>query len=129
MNTIIEIKTSSLSDGDFNRGVFATCSIKKGELLHSAPVIAYPNEQHEHIEKTLLADYAFEYGIGRTAILLGYGMLFNHSYDPNATYEINFDNETFDFFAYKDIEAGEEILINYNGEVDDQELLWFDQEK
>lgn len=126
---MIEIKTSSLSDGEFNRGVFATQNIKKGELLHQAPVIAYPNEQHEHIEKTLLADYAFEYGIGRTAILLGYGMLFNHSYTPNATYEINFDNETFDFFAYKDIEAGEEILINYNGDEEDQELLWFDRDE
>lgn len=126
---MIEIKMSALSDGEYNRGVFATQDIKKGELLHQAPVLAYPNEQHEHIEKTLLADYAFEYGIGRTAILLGYGMLFNHSYTPNATYEINFDNETFDFFAYKDISAGDEILINYNGDEEDQELLWFDQEK
>ncbi|TKC16113.1 SET domain-containing protein [Robertmurraya kyonggiensis] len=125
---MIEIKSSSLSDGEFNRGVFATCDIKKGTLIHEAPVIAYPNEQHEHIEKTLLADYAFEYGINHTAILLGYGMLFNHSYEPNATYDINFDNHTFDFFAYKDIKAGEEILINYNGDVDDQEKLWFDRE-
>lgn len=126
---MIEIKTSALSDGEFNRGVFAKRNIKKGELLHEAPVIAYPNEEHQFIEKTLLADYAFEYGINHTAILLGYGMLFNHSYKPNATYEINFDNHTFDFYAYKDIKAGEEILINYNGDVDDDELLWFDREK
>lgn len=126
---MIEVKTSPISDGEFNRGVFATQDIKKGELFHEAPVIAYPNEQHEHIEKTLLADYAFEYGINHTAILLGYGMLFNHSYKPNATYEINFENHTFDFFAYTDIKAGEEILINYNGDVDDKELLWFDKEE
>lgn len=125
---MIEIKMSMISDGEYNRGVFATQDITKGTLLHQAPVLAYPNEQHEHIEKTLLADYCFEYGIGRTAILLGYGMLFNHSYTPNATYEINFDNETFDFFAYTDIQAGEEILINYNGDEEDQELLWFDRE-
>ena len=36
---------------------------------------------------------------------------------------------TFDFYAHKDIKAGEEILINYNGDVDDKELLWFDQEQ
>ncbi|MEH6939702.1 SET domain-containing protein-lysine N-methyltransferase, partial [Bacillus sp. JJ664] len=48
---MIEIKTSTLSDGEFNRGVFATRDISKGELLHEAPVIAYPNDQHEHIEK------------------------------------------------------------------------------
>jgi uncharacterized protein len=125
---MIEIKTSKLSDGEFNRGVFATRDIQKGELIHEAPVIAYPNKEHEYIEKTLLADYAFEYGINHTCLLLGYGMLFNHSYQPNATYEINFPNHTFDFYAYTDIKAGEEILINYNGDEDDQEPLWFDKE-
>ncbi|RAS71611.1 SET domain-containing protein [Priestia endophytica] len=125
---MIEIKASALSDGEFNRGVFAKQDIKKGTLLHEAPVIPYPNKEHDYIEKTALADYAFEYGVNHTAILLGYGMLFNHSYTPNATYKINFDNHSFDFYAYTDIQAGEEILINYNGDVDNQELLWFDRE-
>ncbi|SEJ47489.1 hypothetical protein SAMN04488127_1924 [Bhargavaea ginsengi] len=126
---MIEIKTSTLSDGEFNRGVFATCDINEGTLIHQAPVIAYPNDQHEHIEQTLLADYAFEYGLNHTAILLGYGMLFNHSYQPNASYEISFENQTFNFYAHTPIKMGEEILINYNGDEDDQELLWFDREE
>ncbi|WP_078409525.1 SET domain-containing protein [Priestia abyssalis] len=126
---MIEIKTSTLSDGEFNRGVFATRDITRGELIHKAPVIPYPNEQHAFIEKTLLADYVFEYGKNHTAVLLGYGMLFNHSYKPNATYEINFANHTFDFYAYKDIKAGEEILINYNGDVDDKDPLWFNKDE
>ena len=125
---MIEVKLSPIGEGEFNRGVFAKCAIKKGQLLHEAPVISYPNEQHQHIEKTVLADYAFEYGENHTAVLLGYGMLFNHSYEPNATYDINFDQHTFDFFAYKDIKAGEEILINYNGDVDDEEQLWFNDD-
>ncbi|MTT31805.1 SET domain-containing protein-lysine N-methyltransferase [Terrilactibacillus sp. BCM23-1] len=126
---MIEVKSSPISNGEFNRGVFATCDIKKGTLIHEAPVIAYPNEEHEHIEKTLIGDYAFQYGINHTAILLGYGMLFNHSYEPNANYKINFDNHTFDFYAYKDIKAGEEIFINYNGEVDNKDPLWFEEEE
>jgi SET domain-containing protein len=125
---MIEIKTSKLSDGEFNRGVFATRDIAKGELIHEAPVLPYPNDQHVFIEQTLLDDYAFEYGKNHTAFLLGYGMLFNHSYKPNATYDINFANHTFDFFAYTDIKAGEEILINYNGDVDDNDPLWFNME-
>ncbi|EXX90396.1 lysine methyltransferase [Paenibacillus darwinianus] len=124
---MIEIKTSKLSDGEFNRGVFATRNIAKGELIHEAPVIPYPNEEHEFIEKTLLADYAFEYGANHTALLLGYGMLFNHSYQPNAIYELNFDNHTVDFYAHTDINAGDEILINYNGEVDCDDPLWFNE--
>ncbi|WP_096274352.1 SET domain-containing protein [Paucisalibacillus globulus] len=125
---MIEIKKSLISEGEFNRGVFATQDIKKGTLFHEAPVIPYPNDQHEHIEKTLLADYTFEYGINHSAILLGYGMLFNHSYEPNANYKINFDNHTFEFYAYTDIKAGDEILINYNGNVDNDDPLWFNED-
>lgn len=125
---MIEVKTSSLSNGEFNRGVFATRDIQKGELLHEAPVISYPNDQHQHIEQTLLADYAFEYGKNHSAILLGYGMLFNHSYEPNTDYEINFRNHTFDFYAFTDIKKGDELLINYNGDVDDKDPLWFNQD-
>ncbi|WCN36231.1 SET domain-containing protein [Aneurinibacillus uraniidurans] len=124
---MIEIKTSTLSDGEFNRGVFATRDIAKGTLIHEAPVIPYPNEDHVFIEQTVLADYVFEYGANHTAVVLGYGMLFNHSYKPNATYDINFENHTFDFYAYTDIRAGEEILINYNGDVDDKDPLWFNK--
>ncbi|MNH82772.1 SET domain protein [compost metagenome] len=126
---MIEIKISSLSGGEFKRGVFATRNIVKGELIHEAPVIPYPNEQHEFIEKTILSDYVFEYGVNHTAVLLGYGSLFNHSYEPNAVYDINFEQHTFDFYAHTDIEAGEEILINYNGEADCDDPLWFYEEQ
>ncbi|PZT53008.1 SET domain-containing protein [Paenibacillus silvae] len=123
---MIEVRQSKLGDGgEFNRGVFATVDIAKGQLIHQAPVVPYPNEDHEHIEKTILEDYVFEYGANHTAILLGYGSLINHSYEPNATYDINFENHTFDFYAYIDIKAGEEILINYNGEEDNMDPLWF----
>lgn len=126
---MIEIKTSTLSNGEFNRGVFATHDRAKGKLIHEAPVIPYPNKQHVFIEKTILDDYVFEYGKNHTAVVLGYGMLFNHSYKPNATYDINFANHTFDFYAYTDIKAGEEILINYNGDVDDKDPLWFNKDE
>lgn len=125
---ILTVKRSELSQGEFNRGVFATEDIKKGELIHEAPVIPYPNREHIHIEKTILADYVFEYGINHSAVVLGYGSLFNHSYEPNAIYEINFESHSFKFYAQRDIKAGEEILINYNGDVDDKEPLWFNKE-
>src|SRR5688572_26907975 len=126
---MIEIKISKFSKGEFKRGVFATRNIQKGELIHEAPVIPYPNEDHDFIEKTILSDYVFEYGANHTAILLGYGSLFNHSYQPNATYDINFNNHTFDFYAYTDIKAGDEILINYNGDVDCDDPLWFTEKE
>ncbi|OIJ12862.1 SET domain-containing protein-lysine N-methyltransferase [Anaerobacillus arseniciselenatis] len=126
---MIEVKKSPLGDGEFNRGVFATRDIKKGELIHEAPVIPYPNIEQILIDETTLADYVYEYGKNHSAVVLGYGMLFNHSYEPNATYDIHFENHTFKYYAYTDIKAGQEILINYNGEVDNKEPLWFLKEE
>lgn len=125
---MIEVRTSVISDGEFNRGVFATRDIAKDELIHVAPVVPYPNEQHKHIEQTILEDYVYEYGKNHTAIVLGYGMLFNHSYTPNADYRIDFSKHVFEYFAYKDIKKGEEILINYNGDVDNEDPLWFNMD-
>ncbi len=125
---MIELKTSTINDDEFDKGVFAKCDIAKGQLIHEAPVLPYPNEEHVHIEKTHLADYVFEYGENHSAFLLGFGMMFNHSYTPNADYEINFTNHTFEFYAHKDIKAGEEILINYNGEIENDSPLWFNEE-
>ncbi|MDQ0245069.1 hypothetical protein J2S09_002645 [Bacillus fengqiuensis] len=68
---MIEIKISTLSNGEFNRGVFATHDRAKGKLIHEAPVIPYPNKQHVFIEKTILVDYVFEYGKNHTAVVLG----------------------------------------------------------
>ncbi|MBA2174157.1 SET domain-containing protein-lysine N-methyltransferase [Halobacillus locisalis] len=126
---MIELRSSSLENDDLARGVFATRDIKKDELIHEAPVIPYPNEEHEHIEKTMIADYAFEYGENHSAFVLGYGMMFNHSFKPNAYYEISFEKHTFDFYAYRDIKKDEQIFINYNGEVDIDDPMWFDHEE
>lgn len=126
---MIEIRTSTIDEDELNRGIFSTKDIAKDELIHEAPVIPYPNSEHVHIEKTMLADYSFEYGENHSAFVLGYGMMFNHSYQPNAYYRINFERHTFDFYAYRDIKADEEIFINYNGDVDIDDPLWFDQEE
>ncbi|MCP3026413.1 SET domain-containing protein [Halobacillus sp. A5] len=126
---MIEVRRSNITDDETNKGVFATRNIAKDELIHEAPVLPYPNKEHKHIEKTYLADYAFEYGSNHTAFLLGYGMMFNHSYQPNADYRVNFENDSFDFYAFSDIKEGEEIFINYNGEVENDDPLWFNEEE
>ena len=43
---------------------------KKGSFYMKHPSFLIQMNEHQHIEKTMLADYAFEYGIGRSAILL-----------------------------------------------------------
>lgn len=111
--------------GKYGRGIFAIRDIKKDELIESSPIVLSPKSEWKYLEKTKLFYYCFHWGRD-TAIALGFGSLFNHSYTPNATFYNNEDQLTIDFYALTDIKAGEEITINYNGEIEDGSELWFD---
>jgi SET domain-containing protein len=106
------------------RGVFAQTRLLAGTLIERAPVIVVPAGQWEYMDKTVLFDYYFAWG-EHSAIALGYGSLYNHSYAPNAGYVKKLQEQVIEFFALRDIEAGEEILVNYNGDPADDSPLWF----
>ena len=59
------------------------------------------------------------------AVALGYGSLYNHSYQPNARYD-DVGRLTKVFSALRDIEPGEEITVNYNGKPGDRGPVGFD---
>ena len=73
---------------------------------------------------TPMSDYCFDWGRGTVAVALGYGSLYNHSYQPNARYDDG-RGQTKIFMAIRDIALGEEIVVNYNGEPDDKTPVWF----
>ncbi len=114
--------------GKYGRGIYATRDIKAGELIEVSPVLISCKNEWAHLKKTVLFDYCFTWGENyeHSAIALGYGSLYNHSYTPNATFDNNVDNLSIDFYAIVDIKAGEEITINYNENADDKSPLWFD---
>lgn len=112
--------------GKYGRGIFATRDIKKDELIEESPVIVSPKDEWKYLKKTVLYYYCFHWGKKDTAIALGYGALFNHSYAPNMRFKNNKKNFTIDFYAIVDIKEGEELTINYNGDPDDTSDLWFD---
>lgn len=106
------------------RGVFARQPLAAGALIEVAPVIIVPIGQWEGMERTVLFDYFFAWG-EHSALALGYGSLYNHSYVPNARFVKNLAADLIEFFALRDIKAGEEILINYNSDPADDSPLWF----
>ncbi|PFR98129.1 SET domain-containing protein [Priestia megaterium] len=112
----------------YGRGIYAMHDIKKGQLIEVSPIILSPQKEWKHLEKTVLSQYGFRWGenFADTAIALGYGSLFNHSYTPNAIYYYNEDNLSIEFYAEADIKKDEEITINYNGDPKDKSPLWFD---
>ena len=93
------------------RGVFARKDIKKGTMIEVVPLIVFDNAECEGAK---MATYVFEWTKKTSAIALGYGSLYNHSFEPNARY-YDGKKDTKEFVALRDIKAGEEITVNYNG--------------
>ena len=109
------------------RGMFATRHISKGELIECAPVVVINDKQWPAAQRTILSDYAFDWGVNdeHAAIALGYISIYNHSYMPNAELEQELDELMMKITAGRDIQPGEEITINYNGDPKSQDPLWF----
>lgn len=66
--------------------------------------------------------YVFGWGSDSTALALGYGSLYNHSYEPNA--ETLETPDELVITALRTIDEGDEIFINYMGTA--QDGVWFD---
>ena len=108
------------------RGVFATRAFKRGELIERCPVLVIPANQTDNVLESNLEHYAFDWDKDDISLLLGYGMIYNHSYQPNAEIVHDLGSHTSDIIARTTIEADEEILVNYNGSAKDKSPLWFD---
>ena len=113
------------------RGMFASRKFVKGELIERAPIVAINEKKWPNAAKTILSDYAFDWGEKdeHAAIALGYISIYNHSYSPNAQLEQMLDELMMEIIAIKDIQEGEQITINYNGDPAKQDPLWFTQRK
>ena len=113
--------------GKYGRGVFARYDIKIGQVIEVSPVILLPREECSFIKDTTISDYWFSWQVGNfdSAIVLGYGSLFNHSYTPNAVFYNMKDHLSVIFYAISNIKADEEITVNYNGDPEDKSPLWF----
>lgn len=110
------------------RGVFTEAKIQKGTTIETAPVLVMPAAQGQHLDQTELYNYYYAWGQNQDeiAVVLGYGSLYNHSYQPSAVYRKDIASRTIEYSALRDIEPGEEITINYNGDPKDLSPLWFE---
>jgi uncharacterized protein len=110
---------------DKGRGVFAQKQFVKDEIIENAPVIVLPTQQEQFLDQTILKDYYYHWADGTSALALGFGSLYNHSYTPNARYVRKHAEAIMAFTALRLIEVDEEITVNYNGDPADQAPLWF----
>ena len=110
------------------RGVFTRERIPANTVVEMAPVIVMENKDREHLDKTLLHDYIFEWGKekNKCAMALGLIPIYNHSYKSNCEYFMDFEDDSIMVKTVRVIENGEELTINYNGDWNDGKKIWFD---
>ena len=111
--------------------MFATGPIPTDTVLEIAPVIVMSADDRKELDKTLLHDYIFEWGDDRTrcCMALGYVPLYNHSYSSNCEYEMDFRKKIITVKTVRVVEAGEELFINYNGDWNNDNPIWFETEE
>ncbi|NTU93452.1 MAG: SET domain-containing protein [Chlorobiaceae bacterium] len=104
----VRIEASTVS----GRGAFADRGIREGEIIERCPALEVTDRD---IGGELL-NYVF-YGSTENSrlVAMGYGMLFNHSPEPNVAYyreETKLGAELV-LYALRDIRKGEELYYDY----------------
>ena len=114
--------------GSRGRGVFTRTGLRKNTVIEIAPVIVMSKEDRGFLDRTLLHDYIFEWGRRQQecCMALGYVPLYNHSYESNCEYEMNFEKQLITVRTVRAVKAGEELFINYNGDWNNAKPLWFE---
>lgn len=101
------------------KGVFASDLILPGEVIEECHFIELLEKDFQKIDDKL-KDYVFSFPLGNNnnCVVLGFGMIYNHSLLNNAYWECDEHKMLFRFIAKKTIKSGQEIFINYQKWVD-----------
>jgi SET domain-containing protein len=137
MAILLQIKTDQLIKSclyiahtpNMGRGVFTSAQLASNIIIEISPVIVMSHEERKLLDQTLLHDYIFEWGSDQhqCCMALGYIAVYNHSYQSNCEYQMDFDERLITIKTVRDIPVGEELFINYNGNWNDEKRVWFDE--
>jgi hypothetical protein len=99
-----------VQEGRHGRGVFATRRFTTGETVEICPALQLPDAD----VTGLLGDYVFSSGTdGEVLLLLGYGSLYNHSFEATVECVRDEGDVTMTFMATRPIRRGDELTIDY----------------
>lgn len=96
------------------RCVFAAQDIQQGTRVLADPIILVPKADSRHTDACIVGRYVFEWNDdGDLCVVLGLGSLINHGLPVNVRLDSNEEERTMDFFATRDIAAGDELVYDY----------------
>ena len=111
-----------IASSDIHRwGVFTKKPIAKYDVIQESPYCAF---RYKELKKApTIERYTYDTSSASEVdeVVLGFGFaaLFNHSSDPNVGYIIDPVNEVMRHYAITDIDANEELVIDYGCDDDD----------
>jgi hypothetical protein len=102
-----------IKEGRYGRGVFAARAFATGDAVEHCPTLELPGDE----VVGQLGDYVFGSNEGEEEVLLllGYGMLYNHSDEPNCVY-VQEEPRVITFVTIRPVKAGDELTIDYGEE-------------
>lgn len=112
------------------RGVFTSRALKAHTVIEVSPVIVMSEKERALLDQTRLHDYIFEWGedTSHCCMALGYVSVYNHSFQSNCEYEMEYAEGWIRVVTVKPVQKGEELFINYNGSHNNTKPLWFEAE-
>ncbi len=113
-----------MAAGHKGRGVFARKAFVTGEVVEMAPVLILRRNESETLLRTALGSHAFDLGRGLVGVGLGYASLYNHSMAPNAEFDATPDG--IQIIALRNINVGQEIVVDYGWSDEDFKREGFD---
>ena len=131
MSNLVEVRFVSPKKG---RGLFAKRRIKEGTVIDNAHFILIPYSDYDLLDDTIIGNYCHIWDDPNrppgfdAALCMSFCEFINHSFDPNVRYQYDYDTQTIEWIAIKDIKKGQELKVNYNGFVEDKSPVWFDIE-
>ena len=94
------------------RGVFATKTIRRGEVIEAAPSLLVPASDTKRIENSFLKHYIFQTDSGYDYVVAtGYVAIANHDDHNNAEFHVSREVSTIK--AVRTIRPGEEVTVDY----------------
>lgn len=91
-------------------GVFSNNVFKENDTVEFCYCLPekFSTSQHKNYA------FIFDAHSDDSYLVLGFGMIYNHSYDPNIKWEIiDYNHRIIRFFAIKDINVDEQLCFNY----------------
>ena len=115
--------------GKKGNGVFTKKALPSGTVVEISPVIVMSAKERQLLDQTLMHDYIFEWQAGgedKCCVAQGYISVYNHSSNANCEYFMNYEHCTISIKTMREIAPGEELTVNYNGDWDNKQPVWFD---